>query len=291
MTTNATIVDVSLRDGLQDEAVIVPTSAKLEIAAALREAGLTELEVASFVNPKRVPQMADAESVIAGLPRDIRPSALVMNGRGLERALAAFDAAGYTRDAYNLVYVVSASSRHSVENSNQTIDVALATFNSVAMAARAAGCVIVGSISCASASPWPEEAISLDAVTDIAKRFRSGGCRSITLCDTVGCGTVDDIVSKTRAVTALLDTPPALHMHSLAGSAIASIRAGLTAGVRRFEGTLGGLGGCPFAPGAPGNADLRLLVATLGDAGITTNVHPNRLDQAEAALNRALFQG
>ncbi|MCW5774637.1 MAG: hydroxymethylglutaryl-CoA lyase, partial [Rhodospirillaceae bacterium] len=239
--TTATIVDVTLRDGLQDEAAIVPTAAKLAIAAALAEAGIAHIEAVSFVHPKRVPQMADAEAVAAGLPRSLRPAALVMNARGFDRAVAAFDAAGLARDGYDLVYVVSASPRHSVENSGQTIAAALAGFDAVAASAHAAGCAMTGSISCAFASPWPEEPIAEETVIGIAGRFIDGGCRAITLCDTVGRAAPDDVARKSRIVASLHGEAPGLHLHDLAGSAAANVRAGLGAGVRRFEATLGGL--------------------------------------------------
>jgi hydroxymethylglutaryl-CoA lyase len=289
MSDAAAIVDVTLRDGLQDEAAIVPTATKLEIAAALAASGLGAIEAASFVHPKRVPQMADAEAVVAGLPRRLRPAALVMNARGFERARAAFDAAGYARAAYDLVYVVSASPRHSVENSGQTIAAALDTFDGVAASARAAGCTMTGSISCAFASPWPDEPIADDAVIGIARRFAEGGCRAITLCDTVGRAAPDDVARKARMVAALLGAAPGLHLHDLGGSALANLRAGIAAGIRRFEATLGGLGGCPFAPGAPGNLDVKALYRVLAGQDLAPALDLAEIDRAAAILGRALM--
>lgn len=291
MTGTATIVDVTLRDGLQDEHAIVPTAAKLEIARALAQAGIVEVEAVSFVHPKRVPQMADAEAVIAGLPRALRPAGLVMNARGFERAIAAFDSAGYPRDGYDLVYVVSASPRHSIENSGQTIEAALAMFDAVAAAARTAGCAMTGSVSCAFASPWPEEPIAEETVIGIAGRFVAGGCRAITLCDTVGRAVPEDVARKSRIVASLLGDAPGLHLHDLAGCAVANVRAGLAAGVRRFEATLGGLGGCPFAPGAPGNLDLMTLHRVLAEAGRAPALDLAGIGRATAILARALFAG
>ncbi|HEX7116450.1 MAG TPA: hydroxymethylglutaryl-CoA lyase [Steroidobacter sp.] len=286
--TSATIVDVTLRDGLQDEPVLVPTSAKLEIASRLARAGVQHMEVTSFVSPRRVPQMADAEKVVLGLPPGIRPAALIMNERGLQRAIAAFGEGGYRRDSYDLVYVISASERHSLANSGVDIETALSVFESVASDAASAGCHLRGSISCAFGSPWGEERIDAHAVLAIAERFLMHGCRSITLCDTVGCAQPAHVASLVREFMRHLGRVPALHLHDFAGRALENAQTALACGVTRFEGALCGLGGCPFAPKAPGNIDLAVLVGLLQGHGNAMHIDLDQISRAAQFVQQTL---
>lgn len=289
MSETVTLVDVTLRDGLQDETVIVPTQTKAAIAHAIAEAGIDRLEVTSFVNPKRVPQMADAADLLQALPSGIRPSALVFNRRGLDRATDAFDAAGYVRDGYDLVFVISASPRHSRDNANCTIDEALDGFDEVAAAAREAEVAVVGSISCALGTPWDEETITPEAIAGIADRLAGGGARDLTLCDTVGRARAEDVAEKVRRVAARTGHVPGLHLHDLGADLSAVLDAGLSEGVRRFDAALNGLGGCPFAPNAPGNVNLRTLAEALSARGYRPQVCLPDLSAAETLLAGAVW--
>ncbi len=287
-----TLVDVSARDGLQDERVLVDTAAKRTIAEALWAAGIPEIEATSFVHPRRVPQLADADELVPMLPRGPRYSALVLNVRGFERAVEAFGKARFAPGSYDLVFVSSASPRHAAANNNRTIDETLAIFDAIANAARAPGVSLRAAIACAFVSPWDDETIDPADVERMVRRFVEGGARRITLADTVGRAdprTVARRIAGVRAADARV--PLALHLHDSAGYALANVYAGLEADVRVFEGALGGLGGCPFAPGAPGNLDLQKLVAFVEDCGFETGVHREKLTRAVATIRAAVAAG
>lgn len=288
MTRKVEIADVTLRDGLQDEPVLVPTAAKLSLLDALLAAGIETAEVASFVNPARVPQMADAEQVIAGLPRGVDPVALILNGRGFERAVAAFDAAGRARGDYALAFVISASPRHHRSNSNRAIAETLAEFAPIAARAKAIGVRLHAAVSCAYASPWDDETIRDADVLAIVDAFDAGGCSVVTLCDTVGKATPETIERRTAQALQRLGRLPAVHLHGAAATVADNVRAALRAGARRFEAALGGLGGCPFAPDAPGNIDLAVLNGILAAEGYDAGLDAAALDRAGSMLFGAL---
>ncbi|MGE0735023.1 MAG: hydroxymethylglutaryl-CoA lyase [Alphaproteobacteria bacterium] len=284
MNRHVEIVDVTLRDGLQDEPVFVPTDAKLSVLAALLDAGLKSVEVTSFVNPARVPQMADAETMIAGLPRGVDPVALILNGRGFERAVAAFDAAGRARGEYALAFVISASPRHHRSNSNRDIAETLAEFAPIAARAADMGVRLHAAVSCAFASPWDDETITDAEMLAIVDSFDKGRCALITLCDTVGKAQPDVVARRVAQVARRLGRLPAVHLHGSATAVADNVRAALRAGARRFEAALGGLGGCPFAPDAPGNIDIAVLNRILDAEGYPTGLDEIALDRAAALL-------
>ncbi len=283
-----TLVDVTTRDGLQDEPRIVATTRKVEIVAALAAAGITEIEATSFVHPAWVPQLADADALVRLLPQTVRYSALILNDRGFERARAAFTGAGFAPGSYDLVFVASASPRHNSANNNRTIPETLAYFDTIAARARAAGISLRAAISCSFVSPWADEAIALDTVLEMVARFEAGGCATVGLADTVGKATPESVGATIEAVQNATEIALSLHFHDLRGSALRNVEVGLRRGVRRFEGVLAGIGGCPFAPGAPGNLDLELLAALVESRGFATGADAAKLGAARATLQRAL---
>lgn len=282
------LVDVTARDGLQDEPRIVATARKAELIAAVAAAGIAEIEATSFVHPRWVPQLADAEALVPLLPQGVRYSALVMNERGFERGLAAFGAAGFAPGSYDLVFVASASPRHNGANNNRTIPETLSIFDGIAARARDAGVALRATISCSFTSPWADETIAPDAVRAMVARFAAGGCAAVGLADTIGTATPERVDATLAAVHDHGDVELSLHFHDLRGSALRNVEAGLQRGVRRFEGVLAGIGGCPFAPGAPGNLDLETLAGYVESRGFATGVDAARLGAARAVLQRAL---
>jgi hydroxymethylglutaryl-CoA lyase len=288
MNGRVTLVDVTTRDGLQDEPVIVSTANKARIVEALAAAGLTEIEATSFVHPKWVPQLADADALIGLLPKSVRYSALILNERGFERALAAFDGAGFARGSYELVFVASASPRHNRSNNNRSIPETLGYFASIAQRARSEGVTLRAAVSCTFASPWIDETIELDTVRTMVEQFAAGGCRVITLADTIGKAEPDVVSATIAAVQEVTGAELSLHFHDLRGSALRNVEAGLARGVRRYEGVLGGIGGCPFAPEAPGNLDLEALAHFVDSRGFTTGTNPERLATARTILHESL---
>ena len=287
-TGTVSLLDVTTRDGLQDEPKIVATARKVAIVEALAAAGITEIEVTSFVHPSWVPQLADADVLIGLLPRTVRYSTLILNDRGFDRALAAFDGAGYERGSYDLVFVASASPRHNKSNNNRTIDETLAYFDGIAARARTEGITIRAAVACAFASPWADETIELETVLAMARRFAAGGCRIVSLADTIGKASPEVVSATIAAVRGATSVPLSLHFHDLRGSALRNVQAGLDRGVRRFEGVLSGIGGCPFAPEAPGNLDLEAVARYVEERGFTTGTDAAALANARMVLQRAL---
>jgi hydroxymethylglutaryl-CoA lyase len=285
---NVTLLDVTTRDGLQDEPRVVATGQKLKIVEALIDAGISDIEVTSFVHPGWVPQLADAEALVALLPQTVRFSALIMNERGFGRAQTAFDAAGFARGSYDLVFVASASPRHNKSNNNRTIPETLEYFDTIAARARETGISMHAAIACSFASPWPDEKIERATVVEMAQHFATGGCSLVTLADTIGKASPDVVNATIAAVQNAVDVELSLHFHDLRGSALPNVAEGLARGVRRFEGVLGGIGGCPFAPDAPGNLDLEKLAHYVEEKGFASGVDLAKLAQARATLQGAL---
>jgi hydroxymethylglutaryl-CoA lyase len=288
MTDRVTLLDVTTRDGLQDEPLFVATAEKARIVQALADAGITEVEATSFVHPKWVPQLADADVLIAQLPRGVRYATLIMNERGFDRAVAAFDGAGYQRGSYELCFVASASPRHNRSNNNRSIEETLAYFDTIAARAHDAGVTMRAGVACSFASPWNDETIEVDTVRTMASRFAAGGCAVVTLADTIGKGTPEVVSATIAAVQDATGVELSLHFHDLRGSALPNVEAGLARGVRRFEGVLGGIGGCPFAPEAPGNLDLEALARFVAARGYETGVDAAKLGAARRVLLAAL---
>ena len=280
------IYEVSPRDGLQNEAAQVATHAKVRLIEALVRSGLRRIEVTSFVSPKWVPQMADADQVahMATPPEDVRFSALVPNGRGLERARAA--------NLGEVAVFLSASGTHNLKNVNKTVEQTLRAFDRVIEPAVAAGVRVRGYVSTVWGCPYEGEVATSESLR-LAKTLLARGCYQVSLGDTIGVGTP----LQTRAIldVMLAEIPAeklAMHMHDTRGTALANVLVGLSMGITTFDAAVGGLSGCPYAPGAAGNLATEDLVYCLQGMGIETGVDLEQLWQAgqvaEALVGRKL---
>lgn len=273
-----TLVEVGPRDGLQNEAAAISTTEKIAFVDALAAAGHRVIEVSAFVSPRRVPQMADAGEVFAGLTRrpGVRYTALVPNEAGLERALAARVEA--------IAVFASASERFSQANIGQSIADSLARYARVTASATSAGLPVRGYVSCAFGCPF-EGPVAVDAVRKVTAALLAAGVYEVAVSDTIGVAHPGQV----RAVLSALlrETPAArlaLHLHDTRGTALANVLVGLDAGVTTFDAAAGGLGGCPFAPGASGNLATEDLLYVLDGLGIETGVDRT----AVAAASRRL---
>jgi len=264
--SHVTVCEVGPRDGLQNERTPMPTADKIRYIDLLMAAGFPEIEVTSFVNPKAVPQLADAESVYAGIgPSRGRRIALVPNDRGLDRALAA--------GLESIAVFTAASDAFAQRNIGMSIDESVATFARVIARAKAHGIWVRASISTAFGCPFTG-AISVDAVVTVAQRLLDIGADELSIADTIGVGTpnqVYDIVAALDAKAVPLERV-GLHFHDTRGTALANTVAALHAGIVLFDSSAGGLGGCPFAPGATGNVATEDLLYLLHGMGIETGV-------------------
>jgi hydroxymethylglutaryl-CoA lyase len=273
------ITDVGPRDGLQNERAQVPAEVKVAFVRALVAAGLRDIEVSSFVRPDRVPQLADAAEVFAALgapPEGVTYGALVPNLRGLERARAA--------GVRKIAVFTAASETFNRRNVNSSIAESFALFEPVVAEAREDGMAVRGYVSTAVACPY-EGPVAPAVVADVVRRLRDLGCDEISVGDTIGAATPADIA---RLLDALLpETPLAglvLHLHDTRGMAVANVLAGLGHGVAAFDASAGGLGGCPFAPGAAGNLATEDLVFLLDGLGIEHGVDLEALKRASATV-------
>lgn len=258
------IVEVGPRDGLQNEPSVVPTRIKVEFINRLIAAGVRRLEAASFVNPKKVPQMADAEDVLKALPRrpDVVYIGLVLNQRGFERALAA--------GCGEIGMVVVASDTFNQRNQGVATEQSLAAWLEIAAGARAAG--VRAQVTLASAFGCPFEGdIAPERVVDLARLVAEGGPHELALADTIGAAVpsqVTDLVQRVRR--ALPGMPLRCHFHNTRNTGLANAYAALEAGVEVLDASLGGFGGCPFAPAATGNIPTEDLVYMLERMGVET---------------------
>ena len=274
LPSEVSIYEVSPRDGLQNEAVTVPTTRKVRLIEALCASGLRRIEITSFVSPKWVPQLADGDEVASNTPRveGVELTALCPNARGLERALAA--------GMEEIAVFISASETHNRKNVNKTVADTLAGFRDVIGPAVAEGLRVRGYVSTLWGCPY-EGDVAPEAGLRIAKELLAQGCYQISLGDTIGAGTP---VQTQRILSRFLAEIPApqlaMHMHDTRGTALANILVGLEAGIRTFDASVGGLGGCPYAPGAAGNVATEDLVYMLHGMGIATGVDLDRLVQA-----------
>ncbi|GAB4205755.1 MAG: hydroxymethylglutaryl-CoA lyase [Sandaracinaceae bacterium] len=268
------IYEVSPRDGLQNEAVTVATTRKLRLIEALVAAGLRRIEVTSFVSPKWVPQLADAEEVIGLLPQGtgVTFSALCPNARGLERARAT--------GLSEIAVFVSASETHNRKNVNKTVDETLEAFREVIGPAVTAGLRVRGYVSTVWGCPY-EGAIPVASSLRIAHALLAQGCYEVSLGDTIGVGTPRQTQEIIRAFLAEIPASRlAMHMHDTRGTALANIVVGLELGITTYDASVGGLGGCPYAPGAAGNVATEDLVYTLDGMGVRTGVDLDKLWEA-----------
>jgi hydroxymethylglutaryl-CoA lyase len=261
------IVEVGPRDGLQSEARVLPTDTKVEFVRRLVAAGLSRLEVASFVNPKRVPQMADAEAVLAALTA-ARPAAryigLVLNAKGFERAKAA----GCTE----VGMAIAASESFSQRNQGCSVDEAVAAWLEIASAARAAGMRAQITISTAFGCPFEGE-VSVDRVRGLAERLAAATPDEIAVADTIGVAVPTQVTELVGALRASMpDMKLRAHFHNTRNTGLANACAAVAAGVQSLDASCGGIGGCPFAPAATGNIPTEDLCYMLHRMGIDTGV-------------------
>ena len=280
------IVEVGPRDGLQNEETILDTADKVQFIEMLANAGYSSIEVSSFVNPARIPQLADAAEVFAQLPRKpgVRYAALVPNRKGLDRAIAA------NVDA--IAFFTAASETFTDRNIGMTIDGSLDVFRSMMTPAKAAGMWIRAYVSTAFFCPY-EGRIQPPQVVPVVKALLEMGVDEISIGDTVGWATPTDV---TRLTESLLPHLPlnkfAYHFHDTRGAALANVLTALNYGIHIFDGASGGSGGCPFAPGAAGNLSTEDLIGMLHGMGIETGVNLNRALEAawflEAKLGKYL---
>jgi hydroxymethylglutaryl-CoA lyase len=265
------IVEVGPRDGLQSEPDVLPTEVKLELISRLVAAGLRRIEVASFVNPKKVPQMADAEAVMAALPTrpDVQYVGLVLNRRGLDRALAA----GCTE----IGMVTAATDSFGQRNQGTSIEEAIAAWEEIAPLAHAAKIRAQVTISVAFGCPFEGE-VPTQRVVDIARRLAASNPLEIALADTIGVAVPNQVTALVEQVRAAVgDTPLRCHFHNTRNTAVANAYAAVAAGVRTLDASVGGLGGCPFAPNATGNVATEDLLYMLSRAGFDTGIDLGRL--------------
>lgn len=276
------LLDVSPRDGLQNEAQAVPTDAKAELVARLQGAGIRQMEVASFVSPKWVPQMADAADVMARIARQpgVRYSALVPNMKGFEGALAG--------KADEIVVFASASESFSQKNTNCSIDESFERMAPVVQAAHAAGITVKGPISCALGCPYEGE-VTAAQVARVAKAYLEVGVDHVYIADTIGVGTPAKVQAALDAALAHWPLEKmAVHFHDTYGQALANIYAALEVGVAQVESSVAGIGGCPYAKGATGNVATEDVVYLLHGLGIETGIDLDALVDAGAFISGVL---
>ncbi len=272
-------VEVGPRDGLQNEKQIISTADKLALIDRAVAAGVRRIEVASFVNPKKVPQMADGEAVCAGLPDrdDVTWIGLVLNARGAERAIA-------TGRIRQLGAVAVATNRFAIANQGQTSDESVEVAKAIIGQAHAAGLSGQVTISAAFGCPFEGE-VAEDRIVAMATALASAGPAEVALADTIGVGNpahVDRLVRRVAAAIAPL--PVRVHFHNTRGTGLANVWAAVMAGARTVDASLGGLGGCPFAPGAAGNVPSEDVVYMLERAGVATGIDLAQLIAANAWL-------
>ncbi len=279
------MVEVGPRDGLQNEPDAVPTPAKRELIARLAAAGLRRIEVTSFVSPKWIPQLADADALAAslsGLP-GVSYSALVPNEKGYAR----FRAAGGVTLAAT---VVSASETHNRKNLNCSIAEQLERMRPLLARAVADGVRVRAYVSTVCGCPYEGE-VAVDAVVRLARALIDRGVSEISLGDTIGIGHPAQIRRLVAAVAAEVPLGSiALHLHDTYGRALANVQAGYEAGIRSFDTAVGGLGGCPYAPGASGNVATEDVVALFEREGVATGVDLEALVDAAAWLEREVLK-
>lgn len=266
MTRSIELLEVGPRDGLQMESTVVPTAVKVELIERLLRAGLKRIEVTSFVNPKKVPQMADAEELLSRLkrPDDVWFTGLVLNRKGLDRAIAA--------GCNEIGMVVVASDTFNRRNQGVSTEESIAAWLDIAKAAKTAGVRAQVSVSAAFGCPFEGE-VPVQRVVEIAKRVAEGEPSEICFADTIGVGVptqVTEILTKARE--ALPGVRLRCHFHNTRNTGIANAFAAVEAGAVALDASIGGVGGCPFAPAATGNISTEDLLYMLDRSGIQTGV-------------------
>jgi hydroxymethylglutaryl-CoA lyase len=278
-----TICEVGPRDGLQNEAETVSAADKVRYVEMLVDAGITAIEATSFVSPAAVPQLADADEVFPAIhKRDgVRYIALVPNQRGLDRAIAA--------DVREIAVFTAASESFAQRNIRMSIETSLATFRIVIARAHAAGMAVRASVSTAFGCPF-EGAVPIANVVRVSQALLDAGADTLSIADTIGVATPNQVID---VVNALRESGIGLerfglHFHDTRGTALANIMAGLQLGVREYDASAGGLGGCPFAPGATGNVATEDVLYLLNGMGIETGIDIDRLRDASRFIDGAL---
>ncbi|MEJ2731056.1 MAG: hydroxymethylglutaryl-CoA lyase [Deltaproteobacteria bacterium] len=272
------IEEQGLRDGLQNEAKVVPTEKKLEIIDALIDAGIKRIQVTSFVNPKMVPQMADAETLCAGLKKrnGIVYSVLVLNQKGMQRAVNA--------GGCHVTASISASDTHSLRNAGMTLNEARRQLAEMVTIGKKNGLTVRGGIQCAFGCRY-EGRIDPDTVRGMVKEQLDLGIDEVELADTTGMAdprTIQEICGPVRALAG--EKPVYLHLHDTEGKGLANALAALQVGITHFDSAFGGMGGCPFVKGASGNIATEDLVIMLQQMGIGTGIDVSKI----AAVSRSL---
>ncbi|MBZ9567100.1 hydroxymethylglutaryl-CoA lyase [Modicisalibacter tunisiensis] len=282
MPSRVHVTEVGLRDGLQNEARHLSTEDKVALVRALVAAGVREFELTSFVSPRAVPALADAAELVAALEdvQGVHWSALVPNVRGAERALAA--------GVDSVVLFVSASQTHNARNVNRDIAASLAGFTEIARLLEGSGVEVRGAIATAFGCPF-EGDVDVAAVGDIARAFVDLGARRVSLGDTTGMATPPLVTERIRHLREVAPSlSPTLHFHNTRGIGLANVMQGLSLGIARYESSIGGLGGCPFAPGATGNIASEDLVYLLTEMGIDTGIDLPALIEASGLASRLM---
>lgn len=283
MPETVTIVDVTLRDGLQEQPTVVPTDEKVEIGQLFVDAGFTALEVTSFVRPDWVPQLADAEAVLErfhGGP-GVERSALVPNQRGMDRALRT--------DVECVVFVVSASTAHNQHNLNRSTTESLAQIRPMADQALQAGHKVHAGIATSFGCTFQGE-VTEDEVLRVLDAYLDAGVQQVNLADTVGMATSESFERIVHAAVRFAGGAERLgiHLHDPGTGVEPLVDIALEAGIRSFDGALGGIGGCPFAPGAPGNCKVERLVPQIEARGFNTGIDSTALPRIALTLGLAL---
>ena len=272
------IEDQGLRDGLQSEVTVVPTAKKLEIINAMIRAGIKKIQVTSFVNPKIVPQMADAEKLCAGLTpqNDVLYSALVLNPKGIERAASA--------GLSHVTTSISASNTHSQRNAGMSLKAARKQFSEMVAIAKKQGLIVRGGLQCVFGCRFEGRSDPAD-ILQMIKAQLDLGVDEIELADSTGMAdprSIQEICSP--VITAAADKPIYLHLHDTEGKGLANALAALQIGITHFDTALGGMGGCPFIKGATGNISTEDLAFMLGQMGIETGISIHKI----AAVSRSI---
>src|SRR5438067_8117555 len=278
LVDSAKIVEVGPRDGLQNEKVTIPTEAKVDYVTALADAGLKVIEAGAFVSPKWVPQMADTADVFRDIPKDpgVEFPVLVPNMRGLDRAIDA--------GVKSIAIFTAASDTFNQRNINMTIDESFENYAPVVMRERSDGIRVRGYISTAFGCPY-EGDVPPEKVLEVSARLLDLGCYEVSVGDTIGVGTPMQVQG---VIGMLLQVIPAsklaMHFHDTRGTALANSLASLEMGIATYDASSGGLGGCPYAPGASGNMATEDLVYMLDAMAIETGVDLNRLVKASSII-------
>lgn len=278
--SHISFVEVGPRDGLQNEKTLIASTDKLALIAKAIDAGARRIEVTSFVNPKRVPQMADADAVCAGLPDrdDVTFIGLVMNAKGAERAVA-------TGRINQLGAVAVATDKFAIANQGQTSGESVAAATAIIHQAKSAGLTGQVTIGAAFGCPFEGE-VSEDHVVEMARKLAQADPIEIGLADTIGVGNPAQVARLVRRVAeAIAPLPVRVHFHNTRNTGLANVWAAIGSGASVVDASLGGLGGCPFAPGAAGNVPSEDVVYMLERAGITTGMNLEKLVAASQWLS------